>query len=472
MNPHCACPLHGFCDRHQMMKGPELHKRCQGIAPIRNCGRDLWICWEQGGCGAVPPEHPVLDPEPFCSEARIVKSSIGTRLAEIIATETGSEIKCAECRARMEELDRLTQDEARPLKDSIVEAIVSKGNQATGLQAAGVWLDKLIGGGMTRAIVQGWFDRAVELGAEPARAPEKKKLPLRARAADKRQRKSSKRKPYTGWRSEADGPHLYLGPFESPTRALTYHVWPTMRSDCWRWNVEQLSRRAGLFNGPKVLGVAIDETTHSADEVVRHAAAGGLTFDRVIVVRNNPKLREVVTFRPMLEAIGMPSRDPGLVVFSAHAKGTQYEDGSFTRDWTELMYRSCLDYWPLVEQHLRHALFTGSFREFGLLGKWKDWAYSGTFYWWRAAEIAKREWWAVDNWFAGSESWPGKLCDPRETRCLFLNDNRRLYDAEYFDGTVRPAWVTWQRKMERQSNAYRGVRVDPRAGDRSADQRD
>lgn len=248
-----------------------------------------------------------------------------------------------------------------------------------------------------------------------------------------------------------------MGPWTSETRHLTFHVWPTLRSDCWEWNLRQLATRWRLFNGKKVIGIAVDKQTATADAVLQFAEALGMRFDAVIEVNNNPRLREVTTFVPMLRAVGMPCTDPAAVVFSAHAKGAQYENGSYTRQWTELMFASCLDYWPLVEQHLRHAMFTGSFREFGLLGRWHDWAYSGTFYWWRPAAVSLRDWSNVDQWFAGTESWPGKICSPRETRCLFLNDNRRLYDSGYLQDVVLPEWEKWQRKMERMSNAHRGI---------------
>lgn len=211
-------------------------------------------------------------------------------------------------------------------------------------------------------------------------------------------------------------------------------------SDCWKWNLKELSKRWEVFNGQRILGVVTDNKTESADAVVQFAAEHGMTFDQVVAMRNNPRLRETVTWIPMLEILAPSAAADNEVVFSAHAKGAQYEDGSFTRNWTRLMYQSCLDYWPLVEQQLETSLMTGSFREFGLLGVWKNWAYSGTFYWWRLAELGKREWQDVDQWFAGTESWPGKMCVPQETDCLFLNNNTRLYKPGYWVKTVWPEW--------------------------------
>jgi hypothetical protein len=259
--------------------------------------------------------------------------------------------------------------------------------------------------------------------------------------------KPAGRKPYTGWRSEADGPAIQHGPLVSSVRHLTYHIWASNRGDSWQWNLEQLAKRWRLFNGKKIVGIAEDRDSASADVVLQFAESLGMKFDHQVIRQNIPKLREVVTWVPMLEILKPQSAGPGEVVFSAHAKGQKYEDPRHTRDWTDLMYQSCLDDWPSVYNALRTSLMAGSMREFGLLGKWHDWAFSGTFFWWRLAEIGKRNWRDVDQWFAGTESWPGKMCDPRETACLFLNDSRRMYDLPYWESTVWPEWAKYQEQL-------------------------
>jgi hypothetical protein len=225
---------------------------------------------------------------------------------------------------------------------------------------------------------------------------------------------------------------------------LTYHVWASNRGDSWQWNLEQLAKRWKLFNGTRIIGVVHDEGSRSADEVLTFAESLGMNFDHQVIKPNIPKLREVVTWIPMLNLLKPESAGANEVVFSGHAKGQKYEDPKHTRDWTDLMYQSCLDDWASVYNALRTSLMAGSFKEFGLLGKWHDWAFSGTFFWWRLAEIGKRNWRQVDQWFAGTESWPGKMCDPRETACLFLNDSRRMYDQPYWSETVWPEWQKYQ----------------------------
>lgn len=244
---------------------------------------------------------------------------------------------------------------------------------------------------------------------------------------------------YTGWRSEADGPVFPMGPFESNIRHLTYFVYPkTIKS--WHWNLEQLAQRWGLFNGKKILGIAHDNDSVLPAEVIEFAASLGMVFDHVLVKPNNPKLREVALFADMIQLLHPESAGADEVVFSGHAKGQKYDDPAYTRDWADVMYRVNLDHWPSVNAALRTSLFAGAFREYGLFHRGFDWIYSGTFYWWRLSEIGKRKWSDVDQWFGGTESWPGKMCDPRETACLFLNDSKRLYEKDYWKTAVWPAW--------------------------------
>jgi hypothetical protein len=247
------------------------------------------------------------------------------------------------------------------------------------------------------------------------------------------------RRSYTGWRSESDGPRILHGPFVSSIRHLTYFVYGKTE-DSWKWNLQQLSQRWLLFNGKRILGISSDDQSAKPQVIIDYLASLGMVFDHVLVAKNNAKLREVVLFEPMLKLLHPESAGENEVVFSGHAKGQKYSDPSYTRDWADVMYKVNLDHWPLVENALSTSLFAGAFREYGLFHRGFDWIYSGTFYWWRLAEIGKRQWSNVDQWFGGTESWPGKLCDPRETACLFMNDSTRLYDKSYWKASVWPEW--------------------------------
>jgi hypothetical protein len=166
-------------------------------------------------------------------------------------------------------------------------------------------------------------------------------------------------------------------------------------------------------------------------------------FDAVIERHNSRILREVVTWRPMLEALGITSMGSREVVFSAHAKGVRHtvrED--HIEAWARLMYRSCLDNFAAVEPLLLSHVFAGSFKRYNNFRTPGNhvWHYSGTFYWWRPAEVAKRNWQKVDNKFYGTESWPGHQAARDEAACLFLDDCADLYDREYWRAEVWPRW--------------------------------
>jgi len=181
--------------------------------------------------------------------------------------------------------------------------------------------------------------------------------------------------------------------------------------------------------------------------VIDYAASLGMVFDHVLTAPNSEKLRETVLWVPMLRLLNPEAAGADEVVFSAHAKGQKYDDPNHTRDWTDLMYQTCLDDWPVVYNALRTALFAGSFREFGLLNLNSNWAYSGTFWWFRLAEIGKRDWSSVNQYFCGTEAWPSLLCIPQETACLFLNDSKRMYNAHYWQSTVWPEWEKYKERL-------------------------
>lgn len=312
-------------------------------------------------------------------------------------------------------------------RDTLVDALRSHGGilgHASGLAAA--MLPDIV----LRAGASSLLDQAIE--------DVKKQNARQLRMPSRHSRDA-----YTGWKSDADWPETPFGPFDSNVRHLTYHVWPTKHHDGWKWNLEQLAARWQLFNGSRILGIATDSKTVTPVDVLAFTDSLGIRFDHVVSRPNQAKLREVVTWLPMLELLSPHKAGPDEVVFSSHAKGVRHDDLTEKLEaWTRLMYVSCLDDWPLVESQLSRHLATGSFRRYGNFttpGNYR-WHYSGTFFWWRLAEIAKRKWRTVDQRFFGTESWIGHQCRPEETGCLFLNDCGDLYQDNYWEKVVWPAW--------------------------------
>lgn len=350
-------------------------------------------------------------------------SDAGTLMLAAIQEETGQQISCGSCRAYLASLNRMSNHDHAAIEQKLYAEISWPPpwrEKYKDKETQKIRISEIVYGVLARATTC--------VKPKPARLPVARSV------------RQNSRRSYTGWRSEADGPRIEHGPFVSSIRHLTYHVYAIKKHESWKWNLEQLAKRWRLFNGTRIIGISEGSGAQSASQIITFTESLGIVFDHHVVRPNNEKLREVVTWIPMLDLLKPQSAGANEVVFSAHAKGQKYDDPSHTRDWTDLMYQSCLDDWPAVYNALRMSLMAGSMREYGLLGKWHNWAYSGTFYWWRLAEIGKRKWRDVDKWFAGTESWPGKMCDARETECLFLNDSRRMYDRQYWVDVVRPEW--------------------------------
>ena len=75
----CECPLAGFCKRHNMVKGPHLHKLCQ-------TREDYFQLWEEGfGPGQGSPQNTAAKEEEEIQP--IVSENTAKKIAEETATE-------------------------------------------------------------------------------------------------------------------------------------------------------------------------------------------------------------------------------------------------------------------------------------------------------------------------------------------------------------------------------------------------
>jgi predicted O-methyltransferase YrrM len=227
---------------------------------------------------------------------------------------------------------------------------------------------------------------------------------------------------------------------------LIYHVWP-VRGEMWRWNVEQLRSRIDLFNGKRIVSIVYDERSEDPEEVRKVLAGHGCEF---IVVCNGP-LGEGLTFPSMLAQVR--SLDPDEVTFYAHAKGVRHEPlvPRPVRRWSEILYRTALDHWPLVRAQLERYAVTGSFK---MLGRFRahhytgDWHYSGTFFWLRHAYIFARDVASVEGFYGCVEAWPGLHFKRQETGCLFMDELRQLpYHESFWIAMADTAFAQWQASL-------------------------
>jgi len=324
-----------------------------------------------------------------------IKSNIGTRLHAVIERDAGK-IECSECRDEVTRLNILSASAVIDQADAIAEGIVDRGAR----KAPKFW--------------QRW-------GA--TLAPGLAKMQA------------------LSWIYEATG-----YPWQSQIRHLTFHVWPTTKHDAWQWNLQQLAQRWPMFTGKKIIAIATDGSTVSAETVLQFCEQIGIQWDHVIVQPNDARIREGATWVPMLRLFNPETAAPNEVVFACHGKGVRHEhQEQHIKAWAEVMYQSCLDYWPLAEEQLRSKVATGSFRKFGgFKTQCRNFHFSGTFFWWRLAEIGKRDWKKVEQKYWGTENWMSCQAEASETGVLFHDKCVSLYEYKYWEDVVWPAWEIWK----------------------------
>lgn len=227
-------------------------------------------------------------------------------------------------------------------------------------------------------------------------------------------------------------------------RHLTYHIYPTLHSESWKWNINQLHRYWSLFNGYKALAIVYDKKTHGPELVKQYLLSKGMQFDTILTRRNNVNIREVNTWLPLLEALNVKELSNNDFIFSAHAKGVRHEtQESHIKYWALCMYHANLHNWDLVRQYLERFLAVGIFRRYNAFNTVTNfcWHFSGTFFWWRPYDIINRgNWKVVDQAFFGTESWLGHQMPPDYSACLFNDNCNDLYHKQYWDDIVLPQW--------------------------------
>ena len=241
-------------------------------------------------------------------------------------------------------------------------------------------------------------------------------------------------------------------PDAARTRHLLFHLYP-LRSGAavWRWHAEQLRRHVSLFNGRRILALALDGATEDAG-TVRDVFAG--IFDEILEFPNDPALREVATFEPLFARVS--SMDPTEAVLWAHGKGTGRHAHPQVQRWTELLYEMNLEHFPEVQELLQRFPIVGSFKKVGQ--GWpsheslSDWHYSGSWFWVRSRDLfGQTDWRRIDRFWSGIESYPSLHFSPEQAGCLFfefpVDPARQLYQAEFWAHTVEPAYQEWRARQ-------------------------
>lgn len=243
------------------------------------------------------------------------------------------------------------------------------------------------------------------------------------------------------------------------TLNLIYHVCPLLRNDVWRANLWQLRKRLSLqcydqgddqryiFNGRKLIAVAVDESTHDVDEVRRELNRDDCEFVRC---DNDPELREVATFEILLEHVANTSKHEA--TFYAHTKGNSTGDDSLGAElWRNEMYRALLDNVEAARDLMQKYTCVGTHKL-----RWERdskspyptginnaycWMYCGTFFWFRHADVFGKDWRkAILSDRYGAENWLGNLLPSSEAATLFQpwQSNRHPVSSPY-----NARWYTW-----------------------------
>jgi len=194
---------------------------------------------------------------------------------------------------------------------------------------------------------------------------------------------------------------------------LIYHVYALRANDHWRRNIRQLKRRWSVFTGRKIVAIATDPNSYTAEEVQAEFADDSIEW---IVRPNDGRLREASTFPALLAAVQTEAND---AVFFAHTKGTNnrmMEAGIVA--WRNTMYAKLLDDPEAIRNHLRRHPFVGCCQ--GSWGRapspypsrlrWGEWMFAGTFWWFSTEAVFSHPKWAtVPNDRYGVEAWPSGL---------------------------------------------------------------
>lgn len=237
-----------------------------------------------------------------------------------------------------------------------------------------------------------------------------------------------------------------------PRRNLMMYLYPIAQHEVWRWNIKQIRQRMPLFNGKRIVTIATDEATNSADEVV--SEFGDERIDEWIIGRNDPARWEMMGLPRMLSYCH--SSDPNEITFYCHGKGVQgpaHVTDPLLREqprikWATVMYESCLDYMPLVERALERHTFAGSFKRRMTHGEKpfrSSWHFAGTFYWFRNCKLFGLPHWNVFNqqWY-GAETYPGQLVGWYQAAGLFGSHAPIQYLVESWRDVIDPAWEAWK----------------------------
>lgn len=179
------------------------------------------------------------------------------------------------------------------------------------------------------------------------------------------------------------------------TTHLIYYICPfeSMRKD-WENNIDVLLSYIKAFNGRKLITIAQGHGISKSQEVIKKFSGHRCEFE---IIQNDPIYGEVFPF--MTSMYKLETSDLNTYIFYAHAKGVspKYINPNGTiqtiRIWRNLMYHFNLTNIDAILEKLKNNTAAGCFKEKINYRSQVPWHYSGTFFWFKAANIFKHNDW-------------------------------------------------------------------------------
>lgn len=233
-----------------------------------------------------------------------------------------------------------------------------------------------------------------------------------------------------------------------PTKNLVYHIYPLKSGrDRWKRNLDQLLQRIDIFDGRRIVAIAVDNKSDSHETVRQYL---GNAVHEYLIYNNSITKGELTSFIPLISQL--ETNDPNQITFRAHAKGVSQKTDRDRRrttphlmDWADMLYSANLDAMDLVYDQLTDHAMTGACRKFNQFPTQPGrCSYSGSFYWFRDCYVYARNWREVFDRRFGVEEWPARMFEARETSCLFLDNTSSMYNTTYWNGTVLPSFKKWK----------------------------
>lgn len=233
------------------------------------------------------------------------------------------------------------------------------------------------------------------------------------------------------------------------TRNLIYHVTPLPG---WRWNVEQLLKRIAMFNGKRIVAVAVSsDPAFESPEEVRKEFRGARC--ELAFFENDRELRETRTFLPLLDLVYSPN-NPGEFTFYGHTKGVTHAGEGTTEEaikrWTRMLYHFNLDRWDIAQDLFSRAYrCVGAFKRYGKFSCFPEestWHYTGTFFWFSNFHLAQHAAWRnVPQTRYGTEAYLSTLWSSIDAGCIYADDVKSMYNL----GNVRKIQSRYEQEHER-----------------------